>query len=50
MRKAPGGGVFIFASLAQKTEKKNPPPPGAFPKKPLYCLSFVQTSTILEPL
>ena len=37
MRKAPGGGVLIFASLAQKTEKK-PKPPGAFPEKPLYTL------------
>ena len=34
MRKAPGGGVFIFASLAQKTEKKNPPPLGLFPRNP----------------
>ena len=30
-----GGGLFFWASLIQKTKKKNPPP-GAFREFPLY--------------
>ena len=49
MRKAPCGGVFIFANLAQKTEKKKPTHLGLFPRNPwsvlnediVYLLIFV---------
>ena len=42
MRKAPGGVVFIFASLALAQKPKKNLPPCAFPEKPLVFFLYKQ--------
>ena len=38
--KAPGGGVFIFASLSQNWREKTPPP-GVISANPLYFITVM---------
>ena len=39
-RKAPGGGVFIFASLAEKDRIKTPSPWGFSRETPVYYITW----------